>query len=314
MTDDPYKTLEVSRGASQEEIQKAYKRLARKYHPDLHPDDAKAKKKFQQVQAAYEILGDPERRRSYDRYGSSQPFGGGAGQSQTWKSTSGNPMDDISRMFEEQMHGGAGGGFADMFRHFTQKGGTRRSSTGRRGAKGTDLESTLEIPFRTAVTGGQANLSVRRPSGKTESISVKIPAGIESGKKIRLRGQGQPAGAGGQPGDLLITVRVAPHPTYQRTGNHLVVRVPITLDEAILGAKVDVPTPKGTITLTVPPGSSCGRRLRVKGHGVPGKHGDGDLYAELHIVLPEEIPPKLREVAETLRAGRKADVRSDLKW
>ena len=171
----------------------------------------------------------------------------------------------------------------------------------RRRNAGGDLQHELEIPFRLSITGGEAALHVRRPTGKTDSITVKIPAGIEDGKKIRLRGQGEPGPRGGKPGDLLITVRVRsasvlPPPRQL----DLEVSVPVTLAEAALGAKVDVPTPQGTITLTVPPGTSGGRRLRVKGRGVaPAKGPAGDLYAELRIVLPKEID---EETAQQIRA------------
>ena len=204
--------------------------------------------------------------------------------------------------FEEfdfsQLFGGRGSeGFADIFRQFS--GGRAQ---GRRAApeRGSDLQHELEIPFRMSITGGEVALHVRRPSGKTEAITVKIPAGIEDGKKIRLRGQGEPAARGAKPGDLLITVRVAPHPCFRRRGNDLEVLVPVTLAEAALGAKIDVPTPQGTITLTVPPGTSGGRRLRVKGRGVATAKGSaGDLYAELRIVLPKEID---EETARQIRA------------
>ena len=142
------------------------------------------------------------------------------------------------------------------------------------------------MPFNTAVTGGEAMISVQRHNGKLDTINVKIPIGIDDGQKIRLRGQGE-ADVGEQAGDILITIRVSPHPYFQRRGNRLDVRVPITLTEAVQGAKVDIPTPQGTITLSIPPGTSSGRKLRVKGHGVnPSKGKPGDLFAEVQIVLP----------------------------
>jgi DnaJ-class molecular chaperone len=176
-----------------------------------------------------------------------------------------------------------------------------------------NIEHELQVPLRTAVSGGSAQLAVRRRTGKVETINVKIPAGIEDGKKIRLRGQGEPSTAGGAAGDILITVRVAPHPYYQRQGNDLIARVPVTLTEAVLGAKVDVPTPKGTITLTIPSGTSSGKRLRVKGHGVPGSDGAGDLYAEIHIVLPEQIDEATREQLRRLNLGP-SHPRTQLIW
>ena len=233
----------------------------------------------------------------YDRYGSSfQSAGPGRGPQHS------QPFPGGGAGFEEfdfsQLFGGRGSeGFADIFKQFS--GGRAR---GRRGTpqRGSDLQHELEIPFRTAILGGEMALQVRRPNGKTESITVKVPAGIEDGKKIRLREQGEADPAGGPAGDLLITVHVASHPFFQRRQNDLIVTVPVTLAEAALGAKVDVPTPKGTLTLTVPAGSSGGRRLRVKGHGVaPSKGPAGDLFAELRIILPKQYD---EEAMEQVRA------------
>ncbi len=180
---------------------------------------------------------------------------------------------------------------------------------------GGDLHHEIEIPFRTAITGGEVALHVRRPTGKTEAIAVKIPAGIEDGRKIRLREQGESAPDRGKSGDLLITVRVQPHPHYHRRGTDLEVIVPVTLAEAALGAKVDIPTPKGVITLTVPPGSSGGRRLRVKGHGIAaGKDPAGDLFAELRIVLPKKIDEESAAQIRALDQRYPLNPRVDLQW
>jgi DnaJ-class molecular chaperone len=311
MEEDYYKVLGVKRDASQKEIQRAYRDLARKLHPDMNPDDAKAKEKFQRVQQAYDILNDPEKREMYDRYGSSfqsAGSGGGPRYSQQHPGAGGFEEFDFSQLF-----GGRGSeGFADIFRQFSSG---KTQGRPRPSGRGGDVHHELEVPFRTAITGGEVALHVRRPTGKTEAITVKIPAGIEDGRKIRLREQGEPAAGRGKSGDLLITVRVQPHPHYHRRGNDLEVVVPVTLAEAALGAKVDVPTPKGTIALTVPPGSSSGRRLRVKGHGVAtGKDPAGDLFAELRIVLPKKIDD---ETAAQIRAFDQRfplDPRADLQW
>lgn len=290
MADDYYKTLEIQRGASDDEIHGAYRKLARKYHPDLNPDDNAAKKKFQEIQQAYEVLKDPKKREMFDRYGPGfeSMSGGGGGP---WRA---NPQSrghasyedvDLGDIFGEQFGGGEGGGFSDLFRQFTRRGGR----SGQRPMKGKDVLHEITVPLRTTVTGGSAQLSIRRPNGKLETIDVKIPAGIEDGKKIRLRGQGETAPGGVPPGDMLITVRVAAHPCYSRQGSDLIVRVPISVIEAVNGTKVDIPTPKGTITMTVPPGTSSGKRLRAKGHGVATAEKTGDLLAEIQIVLPETI-------------------------
>ncbi len=180
---------------------------------------------------------------------------------------------------------------------------------------GADLESKLEVSFNTAVLGGKAQLSVQRGSGKVDTIDVKIPAGIEDGKKIRLRGQGEPSPTGGASGDILLTIHVAPHPFFRRRGDDLDVRVPITLLEAAEGAKVDVPTPRGTVSLRVPPKTSSGTKLRIKGHGV-AKSGKtpGDLYAEVSIMLPKQIDSADIEQIRAMCEKGPIDPRADLRW
>jgi curved DNA-binding protein len=320
MADDYYKTLGVQRDASQADIEKAYRGLARKYHPDMNPDDKTAKKKFQAVQQAFDVLSDPSKRELYDRYGSSfesaaRPGPQGA-RRPGW--TGGPSVEDVdlSQFFGERFGGGAGN-FADIFSQF----GAGRGAAGRkRGAAGrtraADLEASVEIPLSMAVKGGEAQLSVHRANGRAETISVKIPAGIDEGKKIRLRGQGEPADGGGQPGDLLITVHVTPHAWFQRRGDHLHVRVPVTLLEAASGAKVDVPTPNGVVTLRVPAGTSSGTRLRVKGHGVAASgRPPGDLFAEVQIVLPTPLDAESLELIRKLDARHPgANPREHLRW
>lgn len=333
MAKDYYKTLGVRRDASQAEIQKAYRELARKFHPDLNPDDKSAKKKFQEVQAAFDVLNNPEKRELYDRYGSSfetmGPGGpGGAYTGASWgRAPGGGPAGgfrfedvDLSDFFGERFGedpGGRGGGFDDVFQHFRPAGGRTRQGSAARQHPGTDILHELRIPFSTSITGGQAQVTVRRQSGKVETLAVKIPAGIEDGKKIRLRGQGEPAPAGGKPGDILLTVRVAPHACFQRRGNHLHVKVPVTLAEAALGAKVDVPTPKGTVSLGIPAGTSSGTKLRVKGLGVASKENapPGDLLAEVQIVLPKELDESSREMIRKIdERCPPQDPRADLRW
>jgi DnaJ-class molecular chaperone len=180
---------------------------------------------------------------------------------------------------------------------------------------GADLHHELEIPFRTAVSGGEATLRIRRPHGEVETITVKIPAGIEDGKSIRLRGQGEPSPNGGPAGDLLVTVRVGPHPHFRREGLDLVVEVPVTFAEAALGAKVDVPTPHGTITMTIPPGTSSGRKIRARGYGIRTKGGDrGDLYAEILVAVPDHVDATSTELIRKLDSRLKQNPREDLTW
>ncbi|MBC8872015.1 MAG: J domain-containing protein [Planctomycetes bacterium] len=314
MAEDYYKILGVKRNASQEDIQKAYRKLAREHHPDMNPDDKSAKEKFQKIQQAYGVLNDPEKRESYNRYGDAfESVGGGQG----WQSFHGGPQGfqdiDIGQIFGQAGGGGSSGGFEDILRQFTG-GSAHRGRRQRTRVRGEDLHHALRIPFNTAIIGGQAQLSVRRPSGKTETITITIPPGAEDGGKMRLRGQGEPSPSGGPTGDLLITVHVAEHPYFRRRGKNLEVSVPVTLAEAALGAKIDVPTPKGEISLTVPPGTSSGKRLRLKGMGVPGKNGTGDLYAELQIMLPESIDDESAEMVRHFDQQHPLNPRSDLRW
>jgi DnaJ-class molecular chaperone len=317
MAEDYYVMLGVERGASADDIKKAYRSLARKYHPDLNPNDPTAKEKFQQVQTAFDVLSDAKKREMYDRYGSAYESvgAGGSGGPRPWPGgSSGGPGGGFDVNFEDLFGaGGGGGGFADLFKQFNQRGGGRQ----RRPAPsaGADLEHELEVPFASAVLGGEAQIAVRRGDGRTETIRVKIPAGIESGKKIRLRGQGEPGDDGGPAGDILIRVDVAPHPIFRRHGKRLEVTVPITLAEALNGGKIDVPTPHGTITLTIPPGVSSGRKLRVKGHGVRTSTGEpGDLFAELQIVLPHNLSDDDRRHMAAIAEKYSDNPRADLRW
>ncbi len=311
MAEDYYTTLDVSRTASPEEIQSAYRKLARKYHPDLNPDDKRAKEKFQDVQNAFEVLNDSKKREMYDRYGSAyESVGPGGPGAQPWADTDGGPSVDIN--FEDLFGGQTGGGFSDIFKQFSQRGKRQHRAAPARGA---NIEHELTVPFTTAVLGGEAQVAVRRGGDTTETLQVKIPSGIEDGKKIRLRGQGNPSPNGGPAGDILIKVHTAPHPHFRRLGKRLDVRIPITLAEALEGTKIDVPTPHGTIALTVPPGSSSGSKLRVKGQGVKSASGTpGDLFAELQIVLPKTLDDEDRQQLQAILKKYPENPRADLRW
>ncbi len=242
MAKDYYATLGVSRTASPDEIQKAYRKLARKYHPDMNPDDATAKKKFQEVQAAFEVLSDADKRKRYDQFGSDFDVGWrGRRSSGRLAIHDEQRAADVSvrcqrfgrHVWRRRAGGGGegGGGFADLFKQFNR--GARIARAQRPAAeRGNDLKHELTVPFATAVLGGEAALTVQRHDGNVETIKVKIPAGIDDGKKIRLRGQGEPGTGNGPAGDILLTIHVSPHPHFRRTGNRLEVRVPVTLAEA----------------------------------------------------------------------------------
>lgn len=216
-------------------------------------------------------------------------------------------LEDLLRQFTGSGFGSGGGGF---------EGSPQPRRRGRRSpTPGADLQHDLEVPFRTAVTGGEATIRIRRPHGEVETITVKIPAGIEDGKSIRLRGQGDPSPNGGPAGDLLVTIHVGSHQHFRRDGLDLTVEVPVTLAEAALGAKVDVPTPHGTITMTIPPGTSSGRKIRAKGYGIRAKEGErGDLYAEILIAVPKQVDDASADLIRKLEARLKQFPREELSW
>ena len=302
-TEDYYKTLGVSKTASREDIQKAYRQLARKYHPDFNQNDPKgAKEKFQKVQEAFDVLGNSEKRKVYDQFGVSPDHmgsGGGQGPFQ-WSFGGGAPgrkahfkfdnLDDIMSMF--------GGGFGsvppdDFF------------SAGRQPSRSRDIESTLSIPFVLSITGGKADVIMGN-----QTVSVTIPAGILDGKKIRLPGLGE-TDASGTSGSLLLTIHVEEHPCFTRSGNNLYVDVPISLQEAVFGTKIDIPTPKGNVTLTVPAGASSGMKLRIKQCGVGST---GDLFAMLQIVLPKKWSDADKALLEKLQTKPDESMRNKLRW
>ena len=323
MAVDYYKILGVTRNASPADIQKAYRELARKHHPDMNPDKPGAVKKFQEIQAAFDVLNSPEKREMYDRYGSSfETMGQGGPQGASWSAGPGGGFHaediDFGQFFGERF-GEGGGGLGDIFSQVRRAAG--RTAGGGSKRRGRDAESEVTIPFGTAVSGGEVQLSLHRQSagprysGEAETIVVKIPPGIEDGKKMRLRGKGEPASGRGAAGDLMLTVHVAPHPFFVRKGNDLLVRLPITLGEAVAGASVDVPTPKGMVSVHVPPGTSSGKKLRIKGHGVAPKNGDtGDLLAEVLIVLPANLTEADRETIRQIDARNPSNPRQALRW
>lgn len=308
MAEDLYEVLGVGRDASKTEIQKAYRQLARKYHPDMNPNNKSAHEKFKRVQEAYDVLSDSEKREAYNQYGAdfekirSGGYHPGAG---------GASFEGVDL---EQIFGGGGGGFeggfADFFEQLMgQQAGRRGGSPYAGGARrqrpptrGSNIRHELTIPLNVAVKGGKTEFYLRRRSGP-EKLSVTIPPGVDSGSKIRLREKGEASPNGGPAGDLILTLTVSSHPYYRRSGQNLLLTLPVTLAEAALGAKVDVPTPNGTLTLSIPAGSSGGKKLRLKGQGVPRKDGAaGDLIVELQIVLPtewdEEAVQMLRQIDE----------------
>ncbi len=281
----------------------------RKYHPDVNPGDKTAESSFKEVQQAYDILSDTEKRANYDRYGNAAFEGMAAAGPRSGASDFsfrfGEPGFDSVNFSQFFPMGGRGaptdeadsGAHAGIFEDLLGKMRGGRSSRPR---VGREMEAHLTIPFLTAVRGGETTIEVQRGEGIHESLVVKIPPGIDTGAKLRLKGRGEPGPKGAPAGDLTIHVTVEPHPYFQRDGRNLLVEVPITVSEAILGAKVDVPTLDGLKSLTVPAGSSSGQKLRLKGQGVPasGSKPAGDLFVILKIVAPKTVDEESRKLIE----------------
>lgn len=301
---DYYKTLGVSRGATEDEIRKAYKKLVRQHHPDRNPNDEQAAETFKNVQEAWDVLGDAEKRAQYDRYGAAFQGGRAAGGPQGWNPAGGGagPID-LGDLF--------GGSFdlGDLFGGGPQ-GGFGRSSRGAgrppTPSKGEDARLESTVPFQIAAVGGNHGLQLQR-DGETERLNVRIPAGVNDGDVIRLAGQGNPGRHGGPAGDLRLTVRVAAHPWFKREGNNLLLEVPVTPSEAALGARVDVPTlSEGRVTLTIPAGTSGGAKLRLREKGVVDRKSGkpGDQIVVVKIVVPKELDDETRRLYEQLAASQ----------
>ncbi len=310
---DPYEILGVRRSASQDEIKKAYRRLAKQHHPDRNPHDKSAEERFKEVHAAYEVLGDPQRRTQYDRFGA----GGPAPDVHTW-STSGTPFDDVRFNVS---------GFGDLTSIFEQffanaRGPRPRPTRGKRRAaqreapRGPDLETTIDLTFDEALRGTTRELVLA--AGPTPeqraTIRFRVPPGVEDGQRIRVRGQGQD-GPGGR-GDLLIACCVRPHPFFRRDGRDLLLDLPLTFAEATRGAKVEIPTLEGPMVLTVPPGTASGTKLRLRGRGVRDPQGAavGDLYAIVRIQPPSELSAHARELLAALERELDQHPRQRLGW
>ena len=314
MADDYYKTLGVPRTADAAEIRKAYRKLARENHPDRNPDDPKAAETFKAVGEAYGVLSDADKRAAYDRFGSNyKQFGGGpggptGGGGSPFGGFGGGRQVDVGDLFGEggfdlnDLLGGLGG--AGRRRPGGGPGGSPFGAGGRgRPRKGADVRTAVTVPFTVAARGGDYELDINR-GGSRESLTVKIPAGVQPGGTMRLAGKGEPGGPGGSAGDLLLTVNVAPHPVFRRDGKNLVCDVPVTPAEAALGTKADVPTlSDGVVTLTIPPGTDGGAKLRLRGKGVYDRKagGEGDQIVQVKIVVPKPLSDRQRELYEELK-------------
>ena len=302
---DPYAVLGVARDASADEIKKAYRKLAQKYHPDRNADDEVAEERFKSVSAAYAVLSDDERRAAYDEFGeialdanfdaekarqASQAFGGGFGGFEGFQRAD----------FGDQM-GGFGSIFEDLF------GGAGHARRGPpRPVKGRDLEAELELEFEAAALGTERRISVARPLADggigSESLTVRIPPGVDDGGRIRLAGKGGESPNGGPPGDLFCRVRVRPHRHFTRDGRNLQLDVPVSMIEAINGAEIEIPTLDGTVHLRVPASADGGSKLRLRGKGIPAGAGKatGDLIVTLRIKTPKKLEDEERAQLDAL--------------
>ncbi|AZL14278.1 molecular chaperone DnaJ [Brevibacterium aurantiacum] len=314
---DFYKTLGVSKDASDAEIKKAYRKLARKYHPDANPGDSKAEDKFKELGQAHQVLSDKESRAQYDQVramGGGARFTGSGGPA----GGSGGGFDDVfsdlfgggGRTRTRSPYGGGGGDvppdLADLLNGF---GGGGYGGGGFGGGyspptKGGDIKSNTTLSFTEAINGASVKLNM--PGGKP--LTVRTPIGVKDGQKIRLAGKGKTSPNGGEPGDVILTVHVKPHPVFTRDGDNLRMDLPVSFDEAALGAEVKVPTLGGTpVKVKVAPGTPSGRTLRVRGKGVKTKKGTGDLLATVQIAVPKNLSKEAKAAVESFRTATEGE-------
>jgi len=322
---DYYKILGVSKNATKDEIKKAYRSLARKYHPDHNPDNKESEEKFKEVQEAHEVLSDEEKRKTYDMFGSAEfrPGGqttwrkagdpGGKNYQYTYSSQDFTGFEDIFKDIfgfggdpraRRSTGGRSGGGFRDIFSQATRE----------KPVKGKDLEYQIEIDFNTAIKGGVRDITISRQklnNVNTEKLSVKIPPGVSTGSRIRVQGKGESSGRGDQ-GDLFLRIKVKPHPIFKRRGDDIHLELPITFYEAALGKQVDIPTIDGTANLSIPSGVQSGAKLRLKGKGVPNIKSKkrGDQYVVVKVVMPDNIKDSDKKIFEELAESNPYDPRT----
>ncbi len=336
---DYYEILGVARGASADEVKKAHRKLVRKHHPDVNKNNKDSEEKFKEAQEAYDVLSDETKRRNYDQFGhagvgmggapagGADPFeayrrtqqergGGGRGRS----SYRGGP--DVSVEDFDFGGGGSGGGadFGDIFEQiFGARGpagaGARpagaRSRPAPQAQRGSDVEHPVTLTFEQAARGTTLPLQINR-EGKLETIDVKVPAGVRDASRVRIRGKGQQSN--GEPGDLFIITKVTPHPWFRREGLDILLDLPLSLYEALLGTKVEVPTLEGPVTLTIPPGTSSHAKLRIKGRGIHRGEEQGDQFVITKIVNPKGLDDEDKEFARQLQAKHPINPREDVRW
>jgi DnaJ-class molecular chaperone len=327
MARDYYEILGVPKTASADEIKRAHRKLVRKYHPDVNKNNPSSTEKFKEAQEAYDVLSDTQKRQNYDQFGhagvNAGPAPGGAGgvdpfeafrRSQqgrggrhTWRANPNVTVEDFDN---------GTGNFSDVFEQLF--GG--RAGAGGRGPRmqpqappkrGEDVEHSVTLKFEQAARGTTLPLQINR-DGKIETIEIKIPAGVKDGSRIRIKGRGQQAN--GEPGDLYIVTAVEPHPYFKREDLDIYLEVPISVYEALLGTKVQVPTLDGPETLTIPPGSSSGTKLRIKGRGIERGGEKGNQYVQLKIIVPKELDEEDKEMVQKLAKKHPIDAREKVPW
>ena len=286
MEKDYYAVLGVEQSAADRDIKKAYRKLAHQYHPDNNPGDEVSESRFKEIGEANQVLSDPKTRKEYDQAREAFARGAWAGGPSGTHNTQYVHVEDLGDLFG----GGGFGGFGDLF--------------GRRGRpgpqKGGDLESDVSLSFHEAISGTTRTLTVDGPSG-TREVQVKIPAGVDDGARIRVRGKGLPGANGGGTGDLYVRVRVAKHPIFARSGRNLKVHLPLSFVDAALGTELDAPTLDGKVTLKIPAGTQPGKTFRVSGKGVATPKGTGDLLVVVDLEVPRDLSDEQRSLLERLR-------------
>lgn len=301
---NPYATLGVDRNADADAIRKAYKSLAKKFHPDINKDP-KAEARFKEINAAYEAIGDPEARKLFDEFGEAATKPGfQPEEARRWRQAASGRSSGMGFDF--------GGGGVDMEDMLGSLFGAGLGGGAARQRRGADRQAELSLDFLTAVLGAERELQLRRADGGVESIKVRIPAGARDGGRLKLKGHGLPPRGGGPAGDLHITLHIEPHPLLRRIDDDLELDIPLTIEEAVCGATILVPTPTGDVRVTIPAGAASGQRLRLKGRGVQ-RATPGDLYLVLRPTVPQTQDPELREAAQRLTRGYTEDVRGQLR-
>jgi DnaJ-class molecular chaperone len=312
---DYYKVLGVARGASADELKKAYRRLAKQYHPDVNKGDKNAEERFKEISEAYNVLSDPEQRKKYDlfsQYGPAGMGGGGGGfEGFRWQPGAGPGNVDFGNV-----------DLGDLFSELFEMGGIRRGPSrqgrgrgegGEAPVNGQDTYADIEVSFDEAITGAERKISIRR-GDKVEHLTVKVPAGVDNGSKVRISGKGQPGFGGGSSGDLYLRIHVTPHPSFWREGADIYTEMPITIYDAVLGAQVEVPTLEGHARMKVPAGTASGQKFRLSGKGAPqlgGKGKRGDQYVIINIVPPRDLGGTARKAFEKLAEEYPYDPKED---